>query len=42
MKSKTIRIVGCGGTDFECNWNFMEDNDINPDKFVMFTDGILW
>ena len=36
---KDYNIIGCGGTDFECNWNFMEDNDINPDKFVMFTDG---
>ena len=27
---KDYKIVGCGGTDFECNWNFMEDNDINP------------
>ena len=36
---KDYNIVGCGGTDFECNWNFMEDNDIVPDKFVMFTDG---
>ena len=31
--------IGCGGTDFECNYNFMEENDINPDKFIMFTDG---
>jgi predicted metal-dependent peptidase len=36
---KDYEIVGGGGTDFECNFNFMEQNDINPDKFVMFTDG---
>jgi predicted metal-dependent peptidase len=30
---------GGGGTDFEVNWEFMKDNDINPKKFVMFTDG---
>jgi hypothetical protein len=30
---------GGGGTMFECNWNFMKDNDINPKKFIMFTDG---
>lgn len=36
---KDYEIIGCGGTDFECNWNFMEENDINPDKFIMFTDG---
>jgi len=35
-------IIGCGGTDFMCNWNFMEDNDIQPDKFIMFTDGMPW
>jgi predicted metal-dependent peptidase len=30
---------GGGGTDFEVNWEFMKENDINPKKFVMFTDG---
>jgi len=35
-------IIGCGGTDFECNYNFMKDNDITPDKFIMFTDGMPW
>ena len=30
---------GGGGTDFEANWQFMKDNDINPKKFIMFTDG---
>jgi predicted metal-dependent peptidase len=30
---------GGGGTDFEVNWQFMKENDINPKKFVMFTDG---
>tara|TARA_R110001606_G_scaffold135304_2_gene272276 strand:- start:14879 stop:16240 length:1362 start_codon:yes stop_codon:yes gene_type:complete len=32
-------IIGCGGTDFACNWDFMEENEIEPDKFIMFTDG---
>lgn len=32
-------IIGCGGTEFTCNWRHMEDNDIMPDKFIMFTDG---
>jgi len=36
---KDYEIIGCGGTDFECNFNFMEENDIVPDKFIMFTDG---
>jgi predicted metal-dependent peptidase len=30
---------GGGGTDFEVNWEFMKENDINPKKFIMFTDG---
>jgi predicted metal-dependent peptidase len=30
---------GGGGTLFECNWDFMKDNDIQPKKFIMFTDG---
>ena len=30
---------GGGGTTFECNWDFMKENDINPKKFIMFTDG---
>lgn len=28
-----------GGTMFECNWEFMKKNDIEPHRFVMFTDG---
>ena len=30
---------GGGGTDFEVNWEFMKEQDINPKKFIMFTDG---
>jgi predicted metal-dependent peptidase len=30
---------GGGGTDFEVNWTFMEENGIQPKKFIMFTDG---
>jgi len=30
---------GGGGTDFEVNFTFMEENDIRPKKFIMFTDG---
>jgi len=33
------KCMGGGGTDFEANWQFMKDNDINPKKFIMFTDG---
>ena len=35
-------IMGGGGTDFMCNWNYMKDNDIQPKKFIMFTDGYAW
>lgn len=30
---------GGGGTLFECNWEFMKREDINPVRFIMFTDG---
>lgn len=31
--------VGGGGTEFMVNWNYMKEHDINPKKFIMFTDG---
>jgi len=31
--------MGGGGTDFECNWTYMKEHDIQPKKFIMFTDG---
>lgn len=33
------QIAGGGGTAFEANWEYMQDNDITPKKFIMFTDG---
>jgi len=30
---------GGGGTSFECNWEFMKENDIAPKLFIMMTDG---
>lgn len=30
---------GGGGTDFMCNWVYMKEQDIQPNRFVMFTDG---
>lgn len=33
---------GGGGTDFDCNWQYMKENDIQPKKFIMFTDGYPW
>ena len=35
-------IMGGGGTDFMVNWTYMKDNDIQPKKFIMFTDGYAW
>ena len=32
-------VVGGGGTDFDANWEYMKAHDINPKKFIMFTDG---
>ena len=31
-----------GGTEFECNWEYMKDEGIEPKKFIMFTDGWPW
>jgi predicted metal-dependent peptidase len=33
---------GGGGTDFMCNWIWMRENDVEPKKFIMFTDGYAW
>ena len=30
---------GGGGTDFEKNWEYMKEIDVQPKKFIMFTDG---
>jgi predicted metal-dependent peptidase len=32
-------ITGGGGTDFMCNWNYMKENSIEPERFIMMTDG---
>ena len=32
--------VGGGGTDFMANWEFTKENNIEPKKFIMFTDGM--
>jgi predicted metal-dependent peptidase len=36
---ETYEIHGGGGTDFECNWEYMKENDIMPERFIMMTDG---
>jgi predicted metal-dependent peptidase len=35
-------VKGGGGTEFDCNWEYMKDNNICPKKFIMFTDGYPW
>ncbi len=32
-------VIGGGGTDFDVNWTYMKEQDIQPKKFLMFTDG---
>jgi len=34
--------MGGGGTEFDVNWEYMKQNDIQPKKFIMFTDGYPW
>jgi predicted metal-dependent peptidase len=36
------KVMGGGGTEFDCNWEYMKLHDINPKKFIMFTDGYPW
>ena len=33
------KVIGGGGTEFMANWDYMKENDIQPKKFIMFTDG---
>jgi len=35
-------IKGGGGTDFDANWTFMKEHGIEPEMFIMFTDGEPW
>lgn len=37
---ETYQPVGGGGTDFDANWHYMKSNNIEPKKFIMFTDGM--
>lgn len=32
------QVKGGGGTDYMVNWTFMKDQNIEPKKFIMFTD----
>ena len=33
------QIKGGGGTDFDCVFNYLKENDIEPKRLVVFTDG---
>jgi len=35
-------LAGGGGTDFDCCFDYMKDQGIQPKKFIMFTDGYPW
>ena len=35
-------VRGGGGTEFDANWDYMKEHDIQPKKFIMFTDGYPW
>jgi predicted metal-dependent peptidase len=39
---ENYEIIGGGGTDFMCNWDYMKEQDYVPKKFIMFTDGYAW
>lgn len=36
---KDYKVFGNGGTSFLINWDYMIENKIKPDLFMMFTDG---
>ena len=35
----SYEVKGGGGTDFDVNFEYMKENDIEPKSFIMFTDG---
>ena len=39
---REYEITGGGGTDFMVNWAYMEQENIMPKQFIMFTDGMPW
>ncbi len=36
---ENYEVMGRGGNDFNCNWDYMKENDIVPERFIHFTDG---
>lgn len=39
---KSYDMQGGGGTQFSCNWEYMKEIELQPDRFVMMTDGGDW
>ena len=37
-----VRALGGGGTEFDVVWKYMEQEGIEPDQLIMFTDGYPW
>lgn len=35
-------LAGGGGTDFDCIFKYLKNNNIEPNKLVVFTDGYPW
>jgi len=35
-------IEGGGGTEFDCMFNYLKENEISPKRLVVFTDGYPW
>ena len=35
-------IQGGGGTEFNCMFNYLKENEISPKRLVVFTDGYPW
>jgi predicted metal-dependent peptidase len=35
----TYEIMGRGGNDFNCNWDYMKENSLIPERLIHFTDG---
>lgn len=38
----SYEVAGGGGTDFDCVFNYLKEEGIEPKKLVMFTDGYPW
>lgn len=39
---REYEVVGGGGTEFDVVWKYMEQEGIEPDQLIMFTDGYPW